>query len=372
MSINDWKSVLKSERAWEHIRKEYSITATESLDGNAFDAFKVEAEKALSEFYYSMSVELNDNSIYSAFSEVFKIHSDRFFSEALEPILALLEDTANEFENTIESSDWETYIPLRYDTSPAKGTFLTERKRKLVYDQCESLVINTRKIMEFGQEVWNTSKGIIVRDRIATALRGTGIEIFNNLTSNENTLDHDLVIHLLNTADSIVGTNTLKVKILNDFTDIERIKEKGKWFSEIEGLIKTNKISEAREKIEEMLRIEDDDSAIKVLKEYRSYCFTNADLDGLQPIDTVPSLGTTNGFGITMYGESLAIVLLFIPFFWLGRYAVNMTGFKEGWRTSTTSYDFRGKKKLAKWQIIWNICFASGIIVILGFLFRFW
>ncbi len=77
----------------------------------------------------------------------------------------------------------------------------------------------------------------------------------------------------------------------------------------------------------------------------------------VSPISFVPPLYTFNGFGTTVYGDSICIVALFIPIFWLGRYKVE--------HLLDGRYSFQGKRRLQTWQVIFNWCVAVGTVVLI-------
>lgn len=76
----------------------------------------------------------------------------------------------------------------------------------------------------------------------------------------------------------------------------------------------------------------------------------------VSPFSSVPPLKNINGFGTTIYGDSICIVALFIPIFWLGRYKVEHL--QDG------RYSFQGKRRLQNWQVIFNWCVAVGTVVL--------
>ncbi|MGB2579182.1 hypothetical protein AAIR98_001101 [Elusimicrobium simillimum] len=69
------------------------------------------------------------------------------------------------------------------------------------------------------------------------------------------------------------------------------------------------------------------------------------DGQALTPVKSAPPMFTWNGIGTKVYGNTLYLVLIYIPVLPIGRYAVE----KEGYN----SYYFHGKLKLTKAQKIW-------------------
>lgn len=78
------------------------------------------------------------------------------------------------------------------------------------------------------------------------------------------------------------------------------------------------------------------------------------------PIDTAPSLYTLNGCGTKIYGDTLFIVLLFIPIFPLKRYSLEVNG---------DSYRFFRELKLRDWQKKWKYGFFICLAIALAYLF---
>ena|GEM_PF-4502327 len=140
-----------------------------------------------------------------------------------------------------------------------------------------------------------------------------------------------------------------------DMEALKNIHKNNTSISDIVNLIKEKRIKAARELIESRLLIEKDERIIDELTKLQFFCIMHADMDGVKPIESAPSLHTINGSGTTLYGESLAIVLMHIPIFWLARYSVTPVG--------DNTYSFHGKKNLALWQIIWNIVITVSLAI---------
>jgi len=153
-------------------------------------------------------------------------------------------------------------------------------------------------------------------------------------------------------SEKISDTLAQDIEALDNLSNIQKINQS---MSDIANLIKEKQIKAARKLIEDRLSTEKSEKIIAELKKLQFFCIMHADIDGVEPIESAPSLYTINGCGTTLYGESLAFVLLSIPIFWFARYSVTPVG--------NNKYSFHGKKKLAPWQIIWNIVIAVCIAI---------
>ncbi|MDR2714942.1 MAG: zinc ribbon domain-containing protein [Coriobacteriales bacterium] len=78
-----------------------------------------------------------------------------------------------------------------------------------------------------------------------------------------------------------------------------------------------------------------------------------------KPAGWVPRLFTLNGCGTSLYGETICFTLLFVPIFWIGRYLVTLD------LGNNNSYIFHAKKKLHRWQLVWNTALLTLIIVLI-------
>jgi hypothetical protein len=130
-------------------------------------------------------------------------------------------------------------------------------------------------------------------------------------------------------------------------------------FVKIKHFIESNQIKSAIDLIDSELKQTSDEDVISELKDARQHCVERMFLDGSKPISRAPSMRTVNGFGTTLYGQSICFCILFIPIFWTGRYIVTKAGER---------YRFHGKRKLARWQIAWNLIVVGAIaaLIVMG------
>ena len=76
------------------------------------------------------------------------------------------------------------------------------------------------------------------------------------------------------------------------------------------------------------------------------------------PIKKAPNLSTTNGFGTTIYGDTLYFVILHIPIIPIARYSCE--------QIFDGHYRFYGELKLQKWQKIWQWALPISIVLLIA------
>ncbi len=101
---------------------------------------------------------------------------------------------------------------------------------------------------------------------------------------------------------------------------------------------------------------------IRINKTYNELNEINIKINGQrikngEPIDEAPLMQTTNGFGTTIYNDTLYFVVFFIPIFPIARYSLKYDG--------NNTYRFFGKLKLHKWQKTWQLIMVGGIAILI-------
>lgn len=214
-SLKSWQLILDSEKQWSDFEKVYRLNNPDVGD-TLFKSFKKDAKKLLSSFYESMSRAENKPEIYAAFSKCFSTHSDSFDREILDPLLNKLNDL------TKKTKRYD--IEFNNPSYKEENKCLSKNSEKIIKKLKNETDKITDQIQALGENIWDSSKVIVERDKNAMALRSIAIEIANNSNFLKYPNDKKLLDELLLSAYEICSKDSIVEKrIEKDQEDSEEI-----------------------------------------------------------------------------------------------------------------------------------------------------
>ncbi len=233
-SSEHWTQLLNSEIAWSHFKKLLGLLDNFNLDKSAVDVFQHRvAAQCLSDFYASMSKEMDDPSIYAAFSNKAKVRNGQVVASIVEPILSEILAIAEELANKEEDNDSSTTTELDAD-------YYNHATDSI--DQINNL---SAKLMNLGDATWNSPKVITIRDHAALLLRRASVRIFNSIDIVKNEDDYELSVLLVETGAKVCGSTTTKNRFNRDIAEIKYLRSKEIINYSVSNLIKSEQFYEA-------------------------------------------------------------------------------------------------------------------------------
>lgn len=220
VSLELWDEVIKSEKFWDMYIKVYALNDSLNTSSEVIHDFKKQVSTYLSDIYTELSQKKGSNYI-AEFNRVFGVKGKSLEKNVLNPIYNSINDTVEELEAMNISEDG----------------IVDDDEIKKVKSLIKKLQEELNKIIDLG--LYEDSQTKLIRDRAATALRRTVLDIYNNLR------ETDKSIALLNIALNISGTASLSHKIEEDIKTIEKNKKNDEIVEPILELIKEEKIEEA-------------------------------------------------------------------------------------------------------------------------------
>ena len=297
-SIRDWLEFLRSDKAWGQFKKALSTLDGISLDNATIDDFREDAEKHLSEFYGSMSKELEDKTVYAAFANKFETHGSDFIDDTLMPLLNNLSEIAEKFNKA----------RLKYEEVGGDDRRLSEAQRKELWGLRKKTDEITDEMEQLGKSVWDSSKVIVVRDRVALAMRGISIEIFNTATHDDNETDIRLAGDILQKAYDIAAPGSVEKKIEKDLDDLERIKDQDELLANIKAAFDSGKYYEAQRLIDNALETETNPEVRTALSRMRMTVAMN----NANRANATNRQSGSSGVGVVIFWIIVIIILIAI------------------------------------------------------------
>lgn len=330
-TLDLWKSIIDSEKFWKFFEKAYEAQEHNSVTHEVFIAFRKRLPEYLSDIYADLYLTHKKTEYISEFKAKFNAEGEKFRRGILNPLYASINENVEILEGMKVSEDG-----------------VADAEERTAVRKANADIQNGMTVLQaFG--FYDDSQTKILRDRAATALRSIAIDVNNVLD------EHELAEEVAGMAGTLSGTEGLKKQIQDDLETIHGNVRGAKHTKVMEGivaLIKAGKFKEAIYKIDYHLAATDSDAELKeLLNTYKSELQKKIALHG-EPISSAPMLGTFNGIGLKIYGDTLYFVCLFVPLFPIARYSLQETG---------NSYSFFGKLKLHDWQRAW-----AGIAAIAG------
>lgn len=337
-SVAIWGELVNSPKFWSSFSKVYKLHDELGAEQDVIDDFKKHVSGYISDIYTDLSNAHKDNDYIATFSKNFGLKGEKIETDVLNPIYKVINDAVEDLDKLKVSDDG---ILDKKESD--------EIKRLIAVIQSQ-----LNKLIDLG--LYEESKIKVVRDRAAATLRRLSIEINNNLN------DTGIALGLAKIAEKISGTESFKSKVqqdkktLQDNHDFKSKEEKQK--AVVDPIIADFHAGNTERAIQTINGYIYNDGTDKDLKETLTgikAAIEERIVKNGKPVAKAPAMQSINGFGTTIYGDTIYAIALFIPIFAIGRYKVTNHG--------GNSYSFQGKLELKKWQKIYNWV-VPGIIII--------
>jgi hypothetical protein len=349
LSDNHWKnwdfaidqmlSLNKSDDFWSTLHDRARSIADARLNNAKVDAIR---EKFVADFL-GINFSLIKSSLISKDYKRVKAHSDLLskrdfsveilrdgFNDILKARNSQIQDAASKYAKFLQEGNLST----PKDIYSLSNQLLKETADALY--ECD--LIDKKSISEIG----------LAKDQLAQTIRNISIAL-NKTPFNDDA--HALLV--INKALNIASSDYIKQgfekdkevykkNLLYHSTDKEQEKIVGPIMKDIEN----GKSDKALNALNEHINNYDiSESTRNSLKEIKETLEKRIATQG-KPIKDAPRLHATNGFGSTIYGDTLYVVCLMIPVVPIRRYSLELVG--------PNSYRFFGELKLHPWQKVWQ------------------
>lgn len=336
LSLKTWREITESTKFWNAFSKVYKLHDELNASQETIDEFQKNCISYISDLYTELAGERKDNKYVAEFSDTFNMKGDKTSKEFLAPIF-------NEMTIAIEK--------LEKLNVAEDGVFHKEKSTALK-ENVAILQNGCNKLVELG--LFDDSQAKIVRERAAEILRSISIDLHNDPLN-----EVQASLGLAKIALQISGTEGSKNKIQEDVNQIKKNLDYKDNEARIQAIIdpiladyKAGRSDKAMKTLNEYLYNENTDETLKKslrgIKEALEERITKHGKPGS------PSMGTLNGFGFKMYGDTLYFVALFIPLIPISRWSCE--DHKNG------TYTFFGQIELTQGQKTWRT--ASLIIIV--------
>lgn len=337
-SLKAWREITESTKFWNTFSKVYKLHDELNASQETIDEFQKNCISYISDLYTELAKEQKDNKYVAEFSDTFNMKGDKTSKELLAPIF-------NEMTIAIEK--------LEKLNVAEDGVFHRE-KSTAIKENVAILQNGCNKLVELG--LFDDSQAKIVRERAAEILRSISIDLHNDPLN-----EVQASLGLAKIALQISGTEGSKNKIQEDVNQIKRNIDYKDNEARIQAIIdpiiadyKDGRSGKALQTLNEYLNNEKTDETLKKslvgIKEAIEERLVKHGKPGS------PSMGTINGFGFKMYGDTLYLVGLFVPLMPISRWSCE--DHKNG------TYTFFGQLELTQGQKNWRTV-AIIIVIIL-------
>jgi|SaaInlStandDraft_4_1057021.scaffolds.fasta_scaffold00531_8 hypothetical protein len=227
--IDIFKNLLDDKLFWKLFEKKFFLYDDLSTNKKILEDFKSNLWEYLSDLFYDISKNLWDNNVLKLFNESFSYKNWNKTNNEIDIIYWKLTKIAERFESINISEDW----------------IFDNEEKKIVRANIKVMQKYFNSIIEIW--LYDTSKTLLMRDRLANSIRVITLDIHNNLGDREKWLS------FLEIALGICWTewlrhkikdeiNTIKENIINDENNfIELIIPKTLWDKEL--LFGSNKLT---------------------------------------------------------------------------------------------------------------------------------
>lgn len=338
-SLLAWKELVDSDKFWAYFSKVYKLHDEQTASEDVISDFRAHVVEYLSDIYTELH-HIHKNSDYvNEFQKVFSVKGAKVEKSILAPAYQAINEAVQKLEEMKVSADG----------------VLDNQEKQTIKELIALIRTELNKLIDLG--LYDDSQTKIIRDRAASALRGLSLDIHNNLHEIE------IALELSKIADKISGTESFKNVVQQDIKTLQQNKEhktkEEKQKSVVDPIIadfRSGNTDRALQKINQYIYNDSTDQELKdTLIEIKKAIEERVVKNG-KPVAKAPAMQSFNGFGTTIYGDTVYIILLFVPVFALGRYKVVHNGGR--------SYSFLGKLELLKWQKIYNWAAIPAIIII--------
>jgi CRISPR/Cas system CSM-associated protein Csm2 small subunit len=336
-SLKLWKEIVTSDKFWSTFSKVYKLNDELNTNQETIDEFEKNCISYVADLYTEIAEARKDYSYVSEFSAVFNTKGEKTSKDLLTPIF-------NEMSVAIEKLE---------TLKVTEDGFFSKEKSTVLKENVSIIQGCCNKLLELG--LYEDSESRLMRDRAGNALRSISIDLNNDLN------ETSVALGLAKISDQISGTEGFKNKLKQDLKQIEdndtyKTNEK-KFNAVIDPIVATFKAgnsAKALKTINEYIYNDATDPELKKsLKEIKEVIEERITKNGT-PVPNAPTMASINGIGSKMYGDTLWFIILFIPFYPIARYKVEVNG---------KYYSFLGKLPIKTWQTVWRIVVIIGVVV---------
>ncbi|MFC1600704.1 hypothetical protein ACFL25_01340, partial [Patescibacteria group bacterium] len=254
-SLGLWKSFIKLDKFWNYYLKVYKLNDNLNTNEKILNNFREDILGYLSDVYTELSQNKNKNYI-TEYSKTFNFKGKILEKDVLNPIYTNINEAVEELEAMNISED---------------GIIDAEENAK-VKSLINKFQDELNKIIELG--LYEDSQAKMIRDRAATAIRKTVLDIYNHLRDTEKS------IALLKIASQIGGTAGMIHKIKKDIKIIEKNKKDDEIVEPIVELVKEKKWEKALKIIlNQETKHKDNTELQKFFSYHKKMCVTLTALD---------------------------------------------------------------------------------------------
>lgn len=327
-SITYWKDLITSDKFWSYFEKMYALNDEVGTSKAALKEFNKNVVHELADFYTDVSQTYNDSSIYAEYLRVFSVKGSRIEQNILSPIYESIDTVSKQIIELNVSEDG----------------ILDEEEIKIIKTYTHRLNEDFNELKNLG--LYEDSQSKVMRDKAATAVRVLVLDINNNLD------DSKTAIGLLGVALKFAGTPNLQNKLKQDMSALKELHEDKLLNEEINATIEESVELHKKGKSDMAIAVIDEkmadaglsSSAKSVLQNFKDKIETAVSTHG-KPVKRAPLLFTWNSIGTKLYGDTLYLVVLFIPLLPLARYSVE--------ETDSGQFMFYGKLPLTNGKRWW-------------------
>lgn len=336
-SLKIWNEIVNSPKFWSAFSKVYKLNDELNTNQETIDDFQKNTVSFIGDLYTEITEARKDNKYVAEFSSIFKTKGDKTSKILLTPIFNEMNTAIDKLQNLKVAED---------------GVFHKEKSMALK-ENVAILQKGCNKLVELG--LFEDSEAKIVRERAAEVLRSISIDLHNDPLN-----EVEASLGLVKIALQISGTEGSKNKINEDLKQIQKNVDYKKNETKISAVIdpiiadyKDGNADRALKNLNEALYSENTDEDVKKsLREIKETMEERITKQG-KP-SGAPSLGTLNGVGLKIYGDTLYFTVLYIPIIPISRWNLENHG---------NSFTFYGKLELTDTQKIWR---TIGIIAVVG------
>ena len=336
-SLQAWQEVVHSEKFWSAFSKVYKLHNEQTASQEIIDEFKEKVIGHLSNLYTDLYKIHGSDQYVNEFQKVFSATGSGVEKDVLNPIYQTINKSVEELES------------MNISEAGVLDKVAADKIKKSI----AAVQTDFNRLIDLG--LYDDSQTKVMRDRAATAIRKIVLDLHNNMN------ETGLALGLAKIANQISGTDSFKEKMQQDIKTLQDnfdYKEKEDRFKKIVDPIieqfHSGESDKALSAINAHIYNENTDPELKKnLQDLKASIEERVVKHG-KPVSGAPSLFTLNGCGMKIYGDTLYIVILFIPIWPLSRYSLESSG---------RNYSFKGKLELHKWQKYWRYI-VIGIAVI--------
>ena len=326
-SLKLWKELLVSDKFWADFIKIYKLNDDLDTSTEVIDNFRNNASSILSDIYADLGKKNNTDLYLNEFVKLFGAKGEDLDRTVLTPIHQEINKSLTIFTEIVIEPDKPVDQPTK------------NKIKKTIKD----MELSINKFVKL--KLYEDSQVIVLRDKIATAIKTLAINI------SDSAKDYKFSLEVLESSLIFVSSELLKSKI-NDNILIVEGNVAGLELNDVLELVSKGNFEEAILVVNRKLENEKlSKEAKSQLEEFKRSYEERIKTFG-KPIKSAPTLFTIWGFGTKLYGDTLYFTALYFPVLPIGRYVVQ--------NQPDGKYFFQGKLPLTQKQRIW---FWAGLII---------